>query len=94
MLVKLFLYYIESSSNLGHFIGNIDLAGLVIALGSGTVVYFLTDIKDYDCLERDEQYQSSRRFSQVRQLSIYDVIQHKGNHQLTVFCFYRLGSLL
>ena len=65
MLVKLFLYYIGSVSNLGHFIGNIETLGMLIALISATVVYFITDIKEFECLERDEQYQSSRRFSQV-----------------------------
>lgn len=66
MLVKIFLRYIGSDSNLGHFIGNIDVLLMTIALVCAVVVYFITDFKDFDCLERDEQYKSSRRFSQVR----------------------------
>jgi hypothetical protein len=65
MLVKLFLYYIGSDSNLGHFISNIDLLLILIALGSALGVYFITDIKEYECLVRDEEYDLSRRISQV-----------------------------
>lgn len=65
MLVKLFLYYIKSESNLGHFIGNIDLLLLFIAIVSATAVYFITDVKKFECLERDDSYDKTRLFCHV-----------------------------
>lgn len=93
MLVKLFLYYIKSESNLGHFIGNIDIILLLIAIVSGTAVYFATDVKEYDCLTRDYSYDESRKICQVLYIcesGVYFIINYvfRINHCSLIIIFF------
>ena len=64
-VVKLFLHLIKSDSDLGHFIGHIDLTVLLCSVLSAIPVYFSTDFREFECLPREERFNGMRKVSQV-----------------------------